>query len=83
MDTGRTFNWQDSRIFESAKSQRAHEAIEALHSGEHSVDQVMQLDPLQVKTFTALIGMPQPSSPPHSSPLFHLLYTPLIISIDP
>ncbi len=45
IDTGNTFNWQDTRILGSANSQRAREAIEALHSGEHSVNQFMQLDP--------------------------------------
>ncbi len=45
MDTGHTFNWQDTRILGSANSQKAREAIEALHSGEHSVNQFMQLDP--------------------------------------
>ncbi len=45
MDTGHTFNWQDTRILGSANPQRAREAIEALHSGENSVNQFMQLDP--------------------------------------
>ncbi len=45
MDTGHTFNWQDTRILGSANFQRAREAIEALHLGEHSVNQFVQLDP--------------------------------------
>ncbi len=45
MDTGHTFNLQDTRILGSANSQRAREAIEALHLGEHSVNQFMQLNP--------------------------------------
>ncbi len=45
LNTGHTFNWQDTRILESANSQRAREAIKALHSGEHSVNQFMQLYP--------------------------------------
>ncbi len=45
MNTGHTFNWEDTPILGSANSQRAREAIEALHSGEHSVSQFMQLDP--------------------------------------
>ncbi len=45
MDRGHTFNWQDTRILGSANSQRAREAIEALHSAKHSVNQFMQLDP--------------------------------------
>ncbi len=43
MRTGHTFNWQDTRILGSTNSQMAREAIEALHSGEHSVNQSMQL----------------------------------------
>ncbi len=45
MDTGHTFNWQYTRILGSANSQRVREAIEVLHSEEHSVNQFMQLDP--------------------------------------
>ncbi len=45
MNTGHTFNWQDTRILGSANSQRVREAIENLHSGEHRVNQFMQLDP--------------------------------------
>ncbi len=41
MDTCHTFNWQDTRILVSANSQRASEANEDLHSGDH----FMQLDP--------------------------------------
>ncbi len=45
MDTGHTFNWQDTRIIRSANSQRARDAIDVLHSGGHRVNQFMQLDP--------------------------------------
>ncbi len=45
MDTGHTFNWQDTRILGSANFQRVREAIEALHWGEHSVNQFKQSDP--------------------------------------
>ncbi len=44
MDTGHTFNWQDVRILLSANSQSTHDEIKALHSGEHSVNQFIQLD---------------------------------------
>ncbi len=42
MDTGHTFNWQDTRILGYANSQRKTAVIEALHSVEHSVNQFMQ-----------------------------------------
>ncbi len=42
--TDRLLNWLDTRILGSANSLRPHEAIEALNSGEHSINQFMQLD---------------------------------------
>ncbi len=59
MDIGHTCNWQDTCILGSGNSQRAREAIEALHWGEHAIRSI-----LQANTFTALIGMPHPSSSP-------------------
>ncbi len=54
MDTGHTFNWQDTHILRYANSQRAREVIDGLPSGGRSIKQFM----LQANTFTALIGMP-------------------------
>ncbi len=51
MDTGHTFNWQDTRILGPANFQRAREAIEALHSGEHCVLRNVGL------RFTCLLGV--------------------------
>ncbi len=56
-----------SRILGSANSQSSREAIEALHSGEHSVNQFMQLDPcyrsLRLQHWSTC-----PTSPPLLSP---------------
>ncbi len=68
MDTGYNFNWQDTHILGSANSQRAREVIEALHSGEPSVNHAIK-SILQVNAFAALINMPHP-------PLFSLLFLP-------
>ncbi len=40
-----TFNWHDTLFHESDNSQKARKAIDALHSGDHSLDKFMLLDP--------------------------------------
>ncbi len=40
-----TFNWHDTLFLGSANSKRARKAIDALHSGDHSLDKFMLLDP--------------------------------------
>ncbi len=76
MDTGHTFNCQDTRILKSANSKRAREAIEVLNSGDQSVNQFM----LHVNAFTALINMPHPFSSPTLSTLPTYLPSPITSS---